>query len=190
MQDDLHHGELVEVGIEQRLDDHRRGIVRSRSCAAVTRSTPIRRSWRCNSGSRSRPNSSRATTSVPAPRYSWCAWVARACAWRARTAGDWYRTGRRIRRSATSSPMRAANRSPSGRRFATPFAAGAAWCRRAASTNGRRSAAASFRGMCDRAMPSSSRSPASRRCGRACAPCRSSPRNRMRSCSRFTSACR
>src|SRR5581483_109210 len=178
MQDHLHHGELVEVGVEQRLDDHRRGIVRSRSCAAVTRSMPMPRWWRCNSGFRSRRNSSRATTSAPARRSWWCAAIAKGGAWRDSTAGAWFRTGRRTRRSATSSPTHAANRWSSGRPSAMPSANGAAWCPRAASTNGRRAPGASCPGTCGRAMHSSSRSPASRRCGKDCARCRSSPPSR------------
>jgi hypothetical protein len=39
MQDHLHHRELVEVGVEQRLDDHARPIVPSASCAAAMRFT-------------------------------------------------------------------------------------------------------------------------------------------------------
>ena len=36
VQHDLHHGELVQVGVEQRLDDHAAQIVSFTACAAVT----------------------------------------------------------------------------------------------------------------------------------------------------------
>src|SRR5206468_1424174 len=37
VQHDLHHGELVQVGVQQRLDDHAWRIVTLGACAAVTR---------------------------------------------------------------------------------------------------------------------------------------------------------
>jgi hypothetical protein len=39
VQHDLHHGELVQVGVQQRLDDHAGRIVTLGACAAVTRFT-------------------------------------------------------------------------------------------------------------------------------------------------------
>src|SRR5207248_1404491 len=87
MQHDLHHGELVQVGVQQRLDDHPGSIVRCALCAAVTRSMPIRRWWRCSSVWTRRRSSSRATTSARAPRCSWYAAAATHAAWLARIAG-------------------------------------------------------------------------------------------------------
>ena len=70
VQHDLHHRELVQVGVEQRLDDHPGRIVTFARCAAVTRSMPTRMWSLCNSGSMRCPSSRRATTSAPAPTSS------------------------------------------------------------------------------------------------------------------------
>ena len=56
MQHHLHHGELVQVGVQQRLDDHAAGIVTSARCAAVIPCMQPE-SWRCSSGSGPCPHS-------------------------------------------------------------------------------------------------------------------------------------
>src|SRR6185436_10974688 len=70
VQHDLHHRELVQVGVEQRLDDHPGRIVTFARCAAVTRSMPTRRWSLCSSDSMRSPSSRRATTSARAAMSS------------------------------------------------------------------------------------------------------------------------
>src|SRR5438132_813699 len=64
VQHDLHHGELVQVGVQQRLDDHACRIVTLGACAAVTRFIATLTWWRSSSTLPPPPKSRRATTSV------------------------------------------------------------------------------------------------------------------------------